>query len=91
MTESLDDILLADPTFWRRPDKYDILARFRRERPVSRQMMPDGEGFFWSLTRHKETREITREAAKAARDAAREARKEAQQNNGCNGVGNPNC
>ena len=60
MTESLDDILLSDPTFWKRPDKYDILARFRRERPISRQTLPGGEGSYWSLTRHKETREITK-------------------------------
>ncbi len=60
MTESLDGILLADPAFWRRPDKYDILARFRRECPVARQTLPSGEGSYWSLTRHKETREITK-------------------------------
>ena len=62
MTENLDDIHLSDPTFWRRPDKYDILGRFRRERPIARQPLHDGEGFFWSLTRHKETREITKNA-----------------------------
>jgi cytochrome P450 len=61
MTENLDDILLADPAFWKRTDKYDILARFRRERPVARQMLPGIDGHhFWSLTRHKETREITK-------------------------------
>ena len=60
MTESLDDILLSDPTFWKRPDKYDILARFRRERPISRQTLPGGDEAYWSLTRHKETREITK-------------------------------
>ena len=62
MTESLDDILLADPAFWKRPDKHNILARFRRERPVSRQSLPSGEGSYWSLTRHKETRETTKNA-----------------------------
>ncbi len=62
MTESLDDIHLADPAFWKRRDRYDVLARFRRERPISRQALPDGEGFYWSLTRHRETREITRNA-----------------------------
>lgn len=62
MTESLDDILLADPAFWKRPDKYDILARFRRERPISRQPLLGGEGEYWSLTRHNETREITKNA-----------------------------
>ena len=60
MTESLDDIRLSDPTFWRRPDKHEVLARFRRERPIARQPSPDGNGFFWSLTRHKETCEITK-------------------------------
>jgi cytochrome P450 len=60
MTENLDDILLADPTFWKRPDKYDILARFRRECPISRQRLPGSDETFWSLTRHKETREITK-------------------------------
>ena len=62
MTENLDDIHLSDPAFWRRSDKYDILAHFRRERPIARQPLHDGEGFFWSLTRHKETREITKNA-----------------------------
>ncbi len=60
MAESLDDILLADPTFWKRSDKYDILARFRRERPVARQTIPGSDEAYWSLTRHKETREITK-------------------------------
>ena len=60
MTESLDDIQLAEPSFWRRPDKYEILARFRRERPVARQTIPGEERGFWSLTRHKETRDITK-------------------------------
>jgi cytochrome P450 len=60
MTESLDDIQLSDPTFWRRRDKHDILARFRRDRPIAWQRAPGGEGGFWSLTRHKETREITK-------------------------------
>lgn len=62
MTETLDDIHLADPTFWKRSDKFDILARFRRERPIARQPLPDAEGYYWSLTRHKETREVTRNA-----------------------------
>lgn len=60
MSESLDDILLAAPAFWKRPDKYSVLARFRRERPIARQSLPGGDGFFWSLTRHKETRETTK-------------------------------
>ena len=62
MTESLDDVHLADPAFWKRPDKHNILARFRRERPISRQSLPGGEGYYWSLTRHKETRETTKNA-----------------------------
>ena len=64
MTENLDDIQLADPTFWRRPDKHDILARFRRERPIARQTLPDSEGSvsYWSLTQHKETAEISKNA-----------------------------
>ena len=59
-TENLNDVLLADPAFWKRPDKYELLARFRQERPIDRQTQPDGSGAYWSLTRHKETREITR-------------------------------
>lgn len=62
MTESLDDIHLSNPTFWKRPDKFAILARFRRERPIARQPLPDGGGHFWSLTRHKETCEVTKNA-----------------------------
>lgn len=59
-TDSLDDIQLGDPAFWRRPDKHDILARFRRERPIALQTVPGSDRKFWSLTRHKETREITK-------------------------------
>jgi cytochrome P450 len=62
MTESLDDIHLSNPTFWKRPDKFAILARFRRERPIARQPLPDGGGHFWSLTRHKETCEVSKNA-----------------------------
>ena len=60
MTESLDDIQLSEPAFWRRPDKHEVLARFRQERPIARQTSPGGDGAFWSLTRHKETRDITK-------------------------------
>jgi len=60
MTENLNDIHLPDPTFWHRPDKFDLLGRFRRERPIARQPLYEGEGYFWSLTRHKETSEVTK-------------------------------
>jgi len=60
MTENLNDIQLADPAFWKRPDKFDVLARFRRERPIAKQQLPDDGGYYWSLTRHKETCEITK-------------------------------
>lgn len=62
MVETLDDIQLSDPAFWRRSDKYEILGRFRRERPISRQTLPGSDEAFWSLTRHKETREISKNA-----------------------------
>ncbi|MDE0240095.1 MAG: cytochrome P450 [bacterium] len=61
-TENLDGICLADPAFWRRPDKHDILARFRREQPISLQSVPDSDTTYWSFTRHRETRDITRNA-----------------------------
>lgn len=61
-TEDLDGICLADPAFWRRPDKHDILARFRREQPVSLQLVQDSDTTYWSFTRHRETRDITRNA-----------------------------
>ena len=60
--EDLDGICLAEPAFWRRPDRHDILARFRRERPIALQSMPDSDTTYWSLTRHRETRDITRDA-----------------------------
>lgn len=37
-----------------------VFARFRRERPVARQTMPDGSASFWSLTRHAECRDVSR-------------------------------
>ncbi len=60
--ENLDEICLAEPAFWRRPDKHDILTRFRREQPISLQSMPDSDTSYWSFTRHRETRDITRNA-----------------------------
>ena len=60
MDESLDTIRLADPAFWRRKDRMAVFARFRRERPVARQIMPDGSASFWSLTRHAECRDVSR-------------------------------
>ncbi len=61
MTESLDAICLADPAFWKRTDRMAVFARFRRERPVARQAMPDGSRPYWSLTRHAECRSVTRD------------------------------
>ena len=66
---SLDDIRLADTSFWRRGDRDHWFARFRRERPVAWQEIvgadgkPTGAGF-WSLTRHKDVREVSRDAAR---------------------------
>ncbi len=60
MTESLDTIQLADPGFWAREDRMAVFARFRRERPVARQTMPDGSSSYWSLTRHAECRDVSR-------------------------------
>ncbi len=62
VTESLDDICLAEPSFWKRPDRMAVFARFRRERPVARQFMPDGTRPYWSLTRHAECRSVTRQS-----------------------------
>ncbi|MCY4608303.1 MAG: cytochrome P450 [bacterium] len=60
MQESLDTIQLADPGFWAREDRMAVFARFRRERPVARQTMPDGSASYWSLTRHAECRDVSR-------------------------------
>jgi cytochrome P450 len=63
---SLDDIHLADMAFWRRDDRDHWFGRFRRERPVAWQPKlddagaPTGDGF-WSLTRHKDVREVSRD------------------------------
>ena len=63
MTESLDDIRLAEPSFWKRPDRLEVFARFRRERPVARQSLPGGGRPYWSLSRHRECRAVTRQSA----------------------------
>jgi len=60
----LDSIHLADPAFWRRRDRNDVFAAFRRERPVAWQAFPDREGGFWSFTRHAETREISKDVGR---------------------------
>ncbi|MEE2979929.1 MAG: cytochrome P450 [Pseudomonadota bacterium] len=62
----LDSIYLGDPAFWDRHDRYDWLARFRRERPVTWQAGRTVEGFptspgFWSLTGHAEVRAVSRD------------------------------
>lgn len=58
--ENLDDICLAEPSFWKRPDKLEVFAQFRRERPVARQAMPDSDRRYWSITRHADTRAVTK-------------------------------
>ena len=63
MTGNLDDICLAEPSFWKRPDKMAVFARFRRERPVARQFMPDGHRPYWSLARHAECCTVNRESS----------------------------
>ena len=57
----LDTIQLADPAFWKRRDRQEVFAAFRRERPVAWQSYPGRDGGFWSFTRHAETREISRD------------------------------
>jgi cytochrome P450 len=57
----LDAVCLADPAFWKRPDKLDVLAAFRRERPVAWQTFPGRDRGYWSVTRHAETREVTKD------------------------------
>jgi len=58
--ENLDNICLAEPAFWKRPDKLDVFKRFRSERPVAWQTMPGSDRGYWSLTRHADTRAITK-------------------------------
>ena len=63
---TLDDIYLADMAFWQRDDRDHWFGRFRRERPVVWQTAFDGDGRptgegFWSLTRHKDVREVSRD------------------------------
>lgn len=56
----LDTICLAEPAFWKRPDKLEVFAQFRRERPVAWQSMPGSDRGYWSITRHADTRAITK-------------------------------
>ena len=57
----LDTIQLADPAFWKRRDRQEVFAAFRRERQVAWQSYHGRDGGFWSFTRHAETREISRD------------------------------
>ncbi|MBN36057.1 MAG: cytochrome [Rhodospirillaceae bacterium] len=61
MTECLDDICLAEPSFWKRADKHDVFRRFRQERPVAWQTVPGREGGYWSVSCHADTRRITKD------------------------------
>jgi len=65
--QTLDDIRLSDLSYWRLRDRDHWFTRFRRERPVAWQEAigadgkPTGKGF-WSLTRHRDVREVSRDA-----------------------------
>jgi methyl-branched lipid omega-hydroxylase len=58
----LDAVCLADPAFWKRPDKLAVFAAFRRERPVAWQSYHAREGGYWSVSRHADTRAVTKDA-----------------------------
>jgi cytochrome P450 len=67
VSDDLDSLYLGDPAFWDRDDRYECLARFRREQPVTWQAGRPIEGFptspgFWSLTRHAEVRAVSRDS-----------------------------
>ncbi|MBT7614267.1 MAG: cytochrome P450 [Rhodospirillaceae bacterium] len=60
--EELSDICLAEPSFWKRPDKLEVFKRFRSEGPVARQSIPGRDKQYWSLTRHADTVAVTKNA-----------------------------
>ncbi len=62
----LDSICIAEPSFWKRGDRMEIFAQFRRERPVAWQTMPGQERGYWSVTRHADTRGVTKDTRRFA-------------------------
>jgi cytochrome P450 len=62
-----DNIVLADPAFWLRPDIDEAFATLRHERPVAWQAEPatdwnpDGGRGFWAITSYEDVRSISRD------------------------------
>ncbi len=64
-TLSVDEIKLAEPEFWMRPDRDAVFAKLRAERPVSWHDelefpgIPKGPGF-WAVTRYADVWTVSR-------------------------------
>lgn len=66
MALNIDDINLADHTFWRREDRDEGFAVLRRERPVSWHEFPEGPEHgmqgFWAVTRYDDIVAVSQDA-----------------------------
>ncbi|CDZ53602.1 cytochrome P450 [Neorhizobium galegae] len=66
MTIDVNEINLADHSFWRRPDRDEGFAILRRKRPVSWHEFPEGpeQGMqgFWSVTRYDDIVAVSQDA-----------------------------
>ena len=57
----LESVSLVDPAFWRRDDRDQVFARFRREAPVWWHPETANVHGFWSVTRYSEVESISRD------------------------------
>ncbi|WP_305094309.1 cytochrome P450 [Prescottella sp. R16] len=57
----LDEINLADPDFWLRPDIHDALARLRADQPIAWHEHPDSGKGFWSFVDYDDIVAVTRD------------------------------
>lgn len=60
-TLDLDEINLADPDFWLRPDYHDALAKLRAARPVSWHEHRDSGKGFWAFLDYEDIIAVTRD------------------------------
>lgn len=57
----LDEINLADPEFWLRPDYHAALGKLRDERPIAWHEHPDSGKGFWSFVDYDDIIAVTRD------------------------------
>lgn len=58
---TVEEINLADPNFWLRPDYHAAVAKLREESPITWHEHPDSGRGFWSFVDYEDIVEVTRD------------------------------